>query len=67
MRIKGVKFNEDDTVGYESDTEQSNKQNKQNSSRSEDSLKYLPPVNFNFIIPQGLYKKSLMRIKSNFI
>ena len=57
FHIKGISINEDDAVGYESDTDQSNEKNKQNSSRSGDSTKYLPPVDVKFVIPQGLEKQ----------
>ena len=57
FHIKGILINEDNAVGYESDTDQSNEKNKQNSSRSGDSTNYLPPVNVKFVIPQGLEKQ----------
>ena len=57
FHIKEISINEDDAVGYESDTDQSNEKNKQNSSRSGDSTNYLPPVDVKFVIPQGLEKQ----------
>ena len=56
FHIKEISINEDDAVGYESDTDQSNEKNKQNSSRSGGITNYMPPVDIKFVVPQGLEK-----------
>jgi len=60
FHIKGISINEDDAVGYESDTDQSDEKDKKHPTRSGDSTDYLPPVNVKFVIPQGLEKQLTM-------